>query len=306
MKKKSYVLIACLAFAIMGCREEKKKDASESAEVKTPVTIAAVSKAPVSENIWLNATSAYLKKHVVKSNAMGYVEKVFIMPGDRVDAGKALFMVKTKEAKALEKMIKGDSLFFFKGEITITAPASGIITEINRQNNDYISDGDQLAVIADQSSFVFLLSLPFELTNYAAMGSTCNILISDSTVLKGNITSKLSSVDAASQTQSYIIRPVSTVFLPESLAVVVQLLKSTKLNAQVIEKSAVLSDETMERFWVMKLINDTTAVKVLVSKGIEEEGKIEIVSPVFNADDRILISGNYGLPDTAYVTIIHQ
>ncbi len=305
MKNTRYIPIICLALSSMSCSDGKKKGEGQIVEVKTPVTITTVSIEHVSETIHLNATSAFLKKNIVKSAVFGYIEKVFMTVGDHVEAGRPLFAIKTKEAEALGKMIHNDSLFAFKGEITIAAPSSGILIEINRQVHDYISDGDQLALIADQSSFVFLLNLPFELTKYASIGTSCSILLPDSAILKGTITSKLSSVDAASQTQSYVIRPSTSVLLPESLAVVVQLIKSSKANGQVIEKSAVLSDETMEHFWVMKLINDSTAVKVPVRKGIEEGGKIEITFPVFEATDRIVITGNYGLPDTAFVTIIN-
>jgi hypothetical protein len=59
----------------------------------------------------------------------------------------------------------------------------------------------------------------------------------------------------------------------------------------------------MDNFWVMKLINDSTAVRVPVTKGISSDDIIEIVSPLFNLTDRIINSGQYGLADTAFVTI---
>ena len=57
-------------------------------------------------------------------------------------------------------------------------------------------------------------------------------------------------------------------------------------------------------FGVMKLVNDSIAIKVPVKKGIESSEKIEILEPVFSSSDRIIISGNYGLADTAKVNII--
>jgi uncharacterized NAD(P)/FAD-binding protein YdhS len=70
-----------------------------------------------------------------------------------------------------------------------------------------------------------------------------------------------------------------------------------------LPKAAVLSDETQSEFWVMKMISDSTAVKVPVKKGIETGDRIEILSPTFNPADKIIITGNYGLPDTAKVKI---
>jgi hypothetical protein len=53
----------------------------------------------------------------------------------------------------------------------------------------------------------------------------------------------------------------------------------------------------------MKMIDSTTAVKVPIKKGIETTDQVEILSPVFSTGDRILVTGNYGLPDTAKVKI---
>jgi hypothetical protein len=53
----------------------------------------------------------------------------------------------------------------------------------------------------------------------------------------------------------------------------------------------------------MKLIDSATAVKVPVKKGMETKDRVEILSPVFSADARILVTGNYGLPDTAKVKV---
>jgi hypothetical protein len=56
----------------------------------------------------------------------------------------------------------------------------------------------------------------------------------------------------------------------------------------------------------MKLLNDSTAIKIIVSKGFENNEEVEIINPVFLPSDRIVLTGNYGLPDTARVTIIKE
>jgi hypothetical protein len=54
----------------------------------------------------------------------------------------------------------------------------------------------------------------------------------------------------------------------------------------------------------MKMTDSITAVKVPVKKGIETKDRIEILSPVFSDQDKILLTGNYGLGDTAKVRIV--
>ena len=222
----------------------------------------------------------------------------------RIREGRKLFVFgENQEADALSNFSKTNPEFAFNGELTIKAPTSGIITEVTKQANDYVADGDQLCVIAEQSSLVFLLNVPFEQNKHAAIGTNCEILLPDSTRIPGTITSKLSAIDAVSQTQSFVVKPRTNFLLPENLTAFVQLSESTKSNTQITDKKCVLTDETMENYWVMKLINDSTAIKIPVKTGIVTDSQVEILSPMFDKLDRLINTGNYGLPDTARVNI---
>jgi len=298
------LLSITLLIILAGCNGSSPAKTAEIPGVSTPVTITKIETTPISEMISFNAVSLYQRKNMVKSTINGYVEMSLVNPGDFVQAGKPLYLIKTKEGDALSKFASKDSKIAFTGKLTIVAPVTGIVVEANKQTNDYVSDGEQLCIIAAQSSFVFLLNVPFEQNKYAVPGRSCTILLPDSTVLNATISGKLSNVDPVSQTQSYIVKPLKSAVLPENLSVVVRISKKSKTNAQVIDKTCVLSDETMEKFWVMKLINDSIAVKVNVKTGITAGNKVEILSPSFEQSDRLINTGNYGLPDTAFVNII--
>ncbi len=68
-------------------------------------------------------------------------------------------------------------------------------------------------------------------------------------------------------------------------------------------KEAVLGNETQTEFWIMKVINDSTAIRINIRKGYENNNEIEIIEPGFLESDRIILSGNYGLSDTAGISI---
>jgi len=303
MKKNLILILAILGLSFSGCNNSAENTAATDPEVKTPVIVTTIERSNISENIQLSATSSYLKKNQVTATITGYIEKSNVHVGEYVEAGKPLFYIRTKEAEALSKYHSSDTTYNVKGLIEIKAPESGIVTEVNKYVNDYTTDGDALAIIAQQSSFVFLMNVPFELKKYTAVGTVCTILLPDSSRLSGTILSKLSTMDAVSQTQLYEVKVASNQTLPENLVANVLLVKNTKHNTQVVDKTCVLSDEIMENFWVMKLINDTTAIKIPVKKGISTDLKIEITSPIFDPADRIIYSGQYGLPDTAFVLI---
>ena len=294
-----------ILFALIGCNSAGKPKEEAGSKVTTPVTVSSVTIGSISKVINLTATSFYLKKNTVRSASVGYITKTFSSIGAFVKAGSPLFTVKTKEAEALGNFAKSNPEFSFSGETTIKAPTSGVITEVNKQANDYVADGDQLCIIAEQKSLVFLLNVPFEQNKFTKAGTTCNILLPDSSRIQGTVTSRLSAIDPVSQTQSFVVIPRTGLLLPENLLASVELSVNSKDHAQITDKKCVLTDETMENFWVMKLINDSTAVKVLLKTGIVTDSQIEILMPLFDKNDRLINSGHYGLADTARVNIIH-
>lgn len=289
-----------------GCGSSVSTDSEEKTDAKTPVTITHISTEPMAETIDLNAVSSFLKKSSIKSIATGIIESVEVNLGETIKKGDLLFTIKTKEAVALEKASTKDTSFNFKGLIMIKAGKAGIVSTISHHKGDYVQEADELAVLAEQSSLVFLLEVPYELHQFVRVGESCDILFADKQQIKGTLSSGLPIMDVQSQTENYIVKPASTGNLPENLIVKARILKSSKPNATVLPKAAVLANETQTDFWVMKLINDSVAIKVPVKKGIESADKVEILEPLFKNSDNILLTGNYGLSDTAKVSILKE
>jgi hypothetical protein len=114
----------------------------------------------------------------------------------------------------------------------------------------------------------------------------------------------LPEMDIQSQTVRYIVKPSSTSGLPGNLIGSINIVKSASEKAMVLPKQAVLGNETQTEFWVMKLVNDSTVIRTPVIKGYENNEEVEITSPAFSMSDRVVLTGNYGLPDTARITIM--
>jgi biotin carboxyl carrier protein len=280
--------------------------AEETTIVKTPVTITSAEFKPVTSSVTLPATATFLNKSIIRATTAGTVDRILITTGEHISPGQLLFTIKTKEAMAAGKAIDSDSSLFFKGLINILSHKEGVINSIGYQKGDFVQEGDELAVLSEQNSLVFILEVPFELEKYIAMNINCSIVLPDNRQLMGTITGKLPEMDIQSQTVKYVIKPVSDYKLPANLIASINLIKSVNKRASVLPKAAVLGDETQTSFWVMKLINDSTAIRVPVIKGFENNDIVEITDPVFLPDDKVLLTGNYGLPDTARVTIIKK
>jgi multidrug efflux pump subunit AcrA (membrane-fusion protein) len=291
------------------CKTDEKKEAAPAEEKaaagSTPVTITSPTSGDMSETIELNAVSAFRLKTYVKSSATGYLQLVNAEIGRHVTKGEELFIVRTKESQSLGNTItKLDTSLHFDGSIHIKSPGTGYISQLNYRSGDYVQDGEQMAVITDTKSFVFILSLPYELRPYLAANHNLQLRLPDQTVIDGYVDMALPTVDSVSQTQNFVIKVNTDRQIPENLIAKVTLVKQSKPNTVSLPKSAVLTDEVQSNFWIMKMIDSTTAVKLPVKKGLETADKVEILSPLLKPTDKILLTGNYGLGDTAKVAVI--
>jgi multidrug efflux pump subunit AcrA (membrane-fusion protein) len=301
----TYFVVTGLFMLNLSCRNSVRT-AEENVVIKTPVTIVPVMFKPVVSTVPLSAVATFMNKSIVRATTGGTIDKVLITQGEYIKSDQLLFTIRTREAMAMSKTTAGDTSLSFNGVINITSHKEGVINSINYQKGDFVQEGDELAIVSEQRSLVFILDVPFELDKYIEKNRTCIIILPDNRQINGTITGKLAEMDIQSQTIRYVVKPASTENLQANLIASINLVKSTNTNAAVLPKVAVLSNETQTSFWVMKLINDSVAVKVPVNKGFENNEEVEITEPQFIDGDRILLTGGYGLSDTARVTIIQR
>ncbi|SDF20555.1 HlyD family secretion protein [Mucilaginibacter pineti] len=307
MKFKNIYIAACLLLVLFSCKSKDSAAGGEDAAVasQTPVTVTTVTDSSMTDYADLSATSIFLQKNFVKANANGYIQNVNTQLGHFVNKGATIFTIKTKEAQSIGNSINIlDTTFRFSGVNRIKAPGNGYITQLAHQQGDYVADGEQLAVISDRSSFVFVMQLPYEMRQYVQNNQNVQLILPGGEKLTGTVASSMPSVDTLSQTQGIVIKASSNNPIPENLVAKARIIRSSRPHTASLPKSAVLTNETQTEFWVMKLINPTTAVKTPITKGLETGDRVEILSPKFNPKDMIVVTGNYGLTDTAKVKIV--
>ncbi|NVO19584.1 MAG: efflux RND transporter periplasmic adaptor subunit [Bacteroidetes bacterium] len=297
--------LTILILLISSCKQGTEVQAPRLA-TGTPVDVTTISNGALTDEIELNATSSFILKTNAKATATGYLQHLRFREGDHVSKGEILYTIITKEARTIGNSInKLDTSFHFKGEINVLSPGSGYITQMGFQDGDYVQEGEQIATISDDKSFAFVLNVPFELTPLLRPNKNIRLELPTGEVLNGTLGKALPAVDPNSQTQGFLIQVNEGKMIPENLIAKVKLTRSSKAQALSLPKEAVLTDETQTEFWVMKLMNDSIAVKIPIVKGIETQTRVEILDPAFSTADRFLIKGNYGLPDTALVRVQH-
>jgi multidrug efflux pump subunit AcrA (membrane-fusion protein) len=294
------LLVIMIYIMASGCKNVSEKVIEEN-HPGIPVTVSSPRYGEMISYIELSATSQFMYKAIVKTPVTGYIENMEIIQGDAVGKNKTLFTIRTKEASALlDDSVKN---LKFNGMVNVKAAIAGIISSVAHPTGDYVSEGDELCQVALPESFVFILDVPFELSRFVILNKPCEIILPDSTSLRGAIKSRFPVMTGSSQTERYVVKLTGSKRLPENLTAKVKIVKEDIKNSVSLLKSCILTDETMQSFWVMKLISDSMAVKVPVRTGITQGNYIQILQPGFNSADRFLSSGNFGLGDTAYVKV---
>jgi multidrug efflux pump subunit AcrA (membrane-fusion protein) len=295
------VIPVVISFMVYSCGGEK--DNSEVVISGTPVTITHPYLTGISDYIELNGSTVFLTKEIIRATFQGFVEKVFKNIGDNIKPGDDLFQMKTIESAATDSLNISLGNKQFKGYVILKARSDGVLTELNYHQGDFVSNGELLAVVSNPSSMRIKVNVPFEDVSKVKIGNNCEIQLPGGEKLKGIIDRKIPRVDSATQTQIYFLKLDNYKQLPENLNVAVRIPFQRIKDALVIPKNSISTNVTQDSFWVMKLVNDTTAVRVNVQKGIENDSLVQLVNTSLKPDDRVILTGHYGLPDTVKVEI---
>jgi len=276
MKLLSILISLALMAYLTSCVNNSETHTKESIAAKTTVEVVSVSSGVINNELTLFGITIYLIKNMVTAPIPSFISKVNVRLGDHVHKGDILYVLESKESRAL-----GNN-----------------ISEIDSAFSNF-----QLCTIAESSDLVYQINVPYEYTAYTKAGSACAILLPDNSKLTATFIRALATMNPLAQTQSILAKANKSIILPENMIVKVVIQKGTQDKKQLLPKSCVLSDEMMKEFWVMKIMNDSVAIKTHVTIGNRNETHIEVLSPKFTLEDRIISEGNYGLPDTAMINI---
>lgn len=296
---KIFTLILLIFF--YSCSSKEKSSSNETSG--TPVVITNPKRASLIDYMSFNANTTFLKKEIVRSTFQGFIQKVYKNIGDYVKAGDVIFQIITKEANATDSVRIKLSDETFRGSVLLKGKTNGILTELNYNTGDFVTDGEQLAVISNPSSLAVLLNVPYQHISKIKLNSNCILIFPNGQKINGLISKSLPSVDPVSQTQTFLVTLTDGRNIPANLNLEILIPVNVVKDAVTLPKSAIQANETLDKFWIMKLINDSTAIKIPVVKGIESDSLIQIVQPNLKMNERVIVEGAYGLPDTAKVTL---
>ena len=305
MKVKSFInIIKCTGILFFTSCSNKNADETTTQEtVKTSVTITAPITQGFTDYIQLNGNTQFQKKLTIRANITGYITGMKWKTGDLISNGTLFCSIKTKEQDALKDIDSREpSLKQFQTPINVFANASGIFTAVNYSAGDFVNEGDILATITDPASLVLVVNVPYEYHRFVYKGKGCSVKFPDGRTILATIQEESPFIDSASQTQSFLIRFPGNSLLPENMNLIVHIPVKEKQNAVSLPLEAIQTNETQDAFWVMKLVDDSLAIKVPVTPGLQNDSLREIIAGV-GLNDKIIVKGAYGLSDSSLVKI---
>lgn len=293
-------LLLLISASFLSCQDENENKIETVA--KAQITTSTIQKGYLPDNIKLTGKTIYLNKSSLVSPINGYVTKVNIQQGDKISKNDLLFEIQTPEAFAMQQK---DSSARVYGIISIYAPANGRIVNLNVVNKGvYIDKGSEMCKLLSSNDLKLQVNVPLEYNKWAKIGRRCSVVLPDGTVSTAVFTKILPQIDEASQTTKVLANLNSTQFMPENMIVSVLVDKSEEHQAQILPKTCLQTDALMHQFWVMKLINDSTAIQTFVKIGNQTDKQVEILSPLFDSTNLFIQEGAYGLSDTVSINIV--
>lgn len=257
----------------------------------------------MTEYIDLNATTTFQNQETVRATFAGYIVKCYKNPGDPVHRGDVLFLIRTKESSASDSTDINYGSGRFSGLVKLFSRTDGILSELDFQAGNYVSEGDKLALVVEPQSLKILLNVPFRYASLIGPSGQYSFRLPDGRVHQAKVIRKIPSIDPANQTQTFILEAVPFMEIPANLNLTVKVPVKHSGSAVTLPRSSVVSNETQTEFWVMKALNDSLALRLNVKKGIETDSLVQILEPALNLNDRFISEGAYGLPDTAKIII---
>ncbi|MAZ28697.1 MAG: hypothetical protein CL868_16670 [Cytophagaceae bacterium] len=298
-------LALSLLILIISCKKTETGAPGIKAAIR--VSAATVTQQPITEYLTFNGTTVYQKKEDIRANITGYITSMPYKVGDRISKGQVFALVRTKEQDALRDAIKIDtSLAKFIHPITIKSNAGGILNVVNVNVDDYIAEGDVLASIIQPQSLVVQVNVPYEYRGAVHLDTPCEILLPDGKVITASVIKALPTMDIASQSQTFLIGVPQDEELPENLNVEVKIVQKEDAGLLTVPKTALQANELLTQYWVLRLVQDSLAIKTPVKPGLKNDSLIQVESPGLRLNDRVVTTGAYQMQDSTVVKIQNQ
>ena len=320
-------LVSLLGFLINGCSKNNQGNEDSNTGDSTPTVVPVKVDSIKTENLNVivlayGVTSAQQLYQVI-SPVTGVITKINFYNGDKVTKGETIASIITKESyaavKGAETMMNNAVTDEQKKEaerslkiaeqssnqIIITAPFSGVLINRTKNENEIVNEGELIAALINKSSILFIAQVPADSIYKIKIGQPVQVSF-PSIREKFNGAVKRIEPRVNMQSQTFPVQvEINNLnqLLADSLYGEASIITGMHKNVFVVPVKAIIHDEEKDTYSITLINPDSIAYTVNVSVGIKKDSLQEIHSGSLKKGMKVVVEGNYGLPDSSKVKI---
>lgn len=291
----------------------------------TPVHMIAVEHGNIAIAVTGPGRTDALDLQKIRAPFTGTLTVLRIAVGDRVGAGQVVAAVVNQPSEAAligaEAMLRGAStptqrsdaeraLVLARQNLVATqlrAPRAGVVVSRGASEGDLVSQGDSILTIASTGSIVFVARIAQSDLARVRFGQRANVNLPGQVAAVSGVVHGLLPAD----TNNVMTVPVRIDFstalqtagapIQTGLFGTVEIMVGERFAVPIVPAAAVLRDDISGISRVALVTATGLAHWVNVTTGATQGGKIEIISPTLTPGQRVIVSGQVGLPEGSRV-----
>ena len=315
-----------LFLALSACRKGEEKEGAAGAESKaslpTPVRVARVEKATLPLFVSGSGKTATLTQQKIRAPFAGTLTELRVSDGDPVRRGQAIGSIVARDSEAAlsgaREMLRQASTAAERGDAeravaiaeknivrrSITASWDGAVLSHSASSGDRVSEDQEILTINDADSTVFLADVAQADLPRIRPGQKASVSISgDPRPIGGTVHARLPGANPADSTGPVRIDlPQPARRLTLGIVGMARVTVGEHPDATVVPDAAILRDDVTGIARVA-LVAENKTHWVIVTTGVKDEGRTEIVAPPLPAGQPVIVSGLVGLPEGKLVAV---
>ena len=298
---------------------------ADSMEAATPVHMTPIERG----NIAITATGPgrtdALDLQKIRAPFNGLVTLLRVAVGDRVGSGQVVAAVVNQPSQAAligaEAMLRSAStpsqrsdaeraLVLAKQNLVATqlrAPRAGVVVSRGASEGDLVNQGDSLITIASAGSIVFVARISQADLAQVRVGQRANVNLPGQLGVVPGVVHGLLPADSNNAMSVPVRIDFSTglqtagVPIQTGLFGTVEIIVGERFGVSIVPAPAVLRDDITGVSRMAVVTPAGLAHWVTVTTGATQGGKVEIKSPALTPGQRVIVSGQVGLPEGSKV-----
>ena len=316
--------LVCAALLAAACNVGSSEETPSPDQIAvTPVRAAEVTRGSVTVTVAGPGRTQALRQVHVRAPFTGQLVELRVNDGDSLRAGAPVGAVVSQNSHAAlegaramvatsrtpeEKADAARALELAQGALVrqvLRTPAAGVVLSHKANAGDFVSEGEEIATLADANSIAFVAQLGQSDLREIRPGAAASVeLAAYGKELAGVVHGALP--DASSENLSVPVR-IDFANPPRDVGVglfgTVRIAVAEHRDVLMVPQSALLRDDVSGVSRVAVIAPDGAVHWVVVKPGASAHDLVEVEAPALEAGSRVVVSGQMGLPEGARVRV---